>query len=53
MSTDNRIHFVPPVSAIKLISENALCGTPWQRITDIPAKVTCPDCLKKINEDKK
>ncbi len=53
MNTDNRIHFVPPVSAIKLISENALCGAPWQRITDIYTKVTCPDCLKKINEEKK
>ena len=30
----------------------AICGRPWELISDYPEKVNCPDCLKKLVEKK-
>ena len=44
---------IPPTrkhSGYKAIVYHALCGADWQQITDIPARVTCPECIKRIDE---
>lgn len=54
--TDNRIHMVAaiklPSKASEPVKMETVCNAQtWERITDIPAKVTCADC-KKILETK-
>jgi len=52
MNADKRIHYIGS-KIVKLVNEPALCGAPWQRITDLPGKVTCPDCKKLLETAKK
>jgi hypothetical protein len=48
---DFAIHFTGDVRAGKLA---AICGVKaWEWITDNQMRVTCPDCLVKLGQDKK
>lgn len=47
---DPFVHFVASNLTLDR-SATALCGKPWEWLTDDPNRVTCPVCLETIKKE--